>query len=65
MKRDRIIELITDPNKNFLTSFVVGTLLFTVISDGLSALFWETFGDWLQAQLVLRKPYCKLQSPQS
>jgi hypothetical protein len=51
MKRDRIIELITDPTKNFLTSFLVGTLLFTVISDGLSALFWETFGDWLQVQL--------------
>lgn len=55
MKRDRIIELITDPTKNFLTSFVVGTLLFTVISDGLSALFWETFGDWLQAQLGIGK----------
>ena len=51
MKRNRIVELITDPTKNFLTFFVVGTLLFAVISDGLSALFWETFSDWLQAQL--------------
>lgn len=51
MKQNRIVELITDPTKNFLSSFVVGTLLFTVISDGLSALFWESFGDWLQAQL--------------
>ncbi|AFZ22164.1 CRISPR-associated protein [Allocoleopsis franciscana] len=55
MKQNRIVELITDPTKNFLSSFVVGTLLFTVISDGLSALFWETFGDWLQTQLGIEK----------
>jgi hypothetical protein len=55
MKRNRIVELITDPTKNFLTSFLVGTLLFTVISDGLSALFWETFGNWLQTQLSIEK----------
>jgi len=46
MKQNRIVELITDPTKNFLASFVVGTLLFTVISDGVSTLFWELLSNW-------------------
>ena len=50
-QRNKIVEWVTDPTKNFLTSFVVGTLLFTVISDGISALFWENFSPWLQGQL--------------
>ncbi|MBW4619376.1 MAG: hypothetical protein KME17_08460 [Cyanosarcina radialis HA8281-LM2] len=50
MKRNSLVELITDPTKNFLASFAIGTLVFTIVSDGVSSLFWETFGDWLQAQ---------------
>lgn len=46
-----IVEWVTDPTKNFLTSFLVGTLLFTIVSDGISALFWENLGAWLQARL--------------
>jgi len=53
MKRASIVQLITDPTKNFLTFFLIGNLLFTVISDGISALFWEVFGLWLHTQLGL------------
>jgi CRISPR-associated protein (Cas_Cas02710) len=49
--RNPIVEWITDPTKSFLTYFLVGILLFTIISDGISDLFWENFGTWLQAQL--------------
>jgi hypothetical protein len=38
-KRNPIIEVISDPTKGFLASFLIGTVLFTIISDGFSALF--------------------------
>lgn len=50
-QRNPMIEWVTDPTKNFLTFFLVGTLLFTIVSDGISALFWDNLGEWLQAQL--------------
>ncbi|NEP19941.1 MAG: CRISPR-associated protein [Leptolyngbya sp. SIO4C1] len=51
MKRPQLVESITDFSKNFLASFIIGTLVFTIISDGVSALFWEVFGSQLQAYL--------------
>ena len=39
---------------NFLAFFVIGTLLFSIFSDGVSALFWDVFGGWLQAQLGIQ-----------
>jgi hypothetical protein len=53
-RRNPILEAVTDPGKNFLAFFVIGVLLFNVFSDGISTLFWNTFGDWLQQQLGIR-----------
>lgn len=54
--RNSIVESITDPTKNFLSFFVVGTLLFTIISDGISELFWDLCGTWLQGRLGIDNP---------
>lgn len=51
IKRSAILEAINDPTKNFLATFLVSTLLFSLISDGVSSLFWGNFSDWLQHQL--------------
>lgn len=51
MKRPQLVESITDFSKNFLATFIVGTLVFTIISDGVSHLFWEVFGPQLQTYL--------------
>ncbi|PZO44746.1 MAG: CRISPR-associated protein [Phormidesmis priestleyi] len=51
-----VIDAITNPAKNFLAFFLVGTLLFGVFADGISALFWDSFGKWLQGQLGLTNP---------
>jgi hypothetical protein len=50
-KRNSIVEAVTNPTKNFLATFLISTLLFNIISDGLSQLFWGNFSDWLQPQL--------------
>jgi hypothetical protein len=47
MSRNRLIEAISDPTKNFLASFLVGTLLFTIVSDGVTSLFWDKLGGWV------------------
>lgn len=47
-RRSPILDAITDPGKNFIAFFFIGVLLFSVFSDGVSALFWTTFGNWLQ-----------------
>lgn len=52
-KRNPVLEAITDPTKNFLATFLIGTVLFSLISDGLSALFWGNFSIWLQSQLSI------------
>ncbi|NEQ95621.1 MAG: CRISPR-associated protein [Cyanothece sp. SIO2G6] len=46
MKRNRIATMVTDPTRNFLTSFMVGTLLFGIVADGISNLFWDLFKRW-------------------
>lgn len=51
-----IVEWIADPTKSFLTYFLVGILLFTIISDGISDLFWEYFCAWLQTRLGIENP---------
>jgi CRISPR-associated protein (Cas_Cas02710) len=48
-----IVEWITDPTKNFLTFFLVGTLLFSIISDGIAELFWEILETGLPVLLKL------------
>ncbi|MEM9543743.1 MAG: hypothetical protein AAGA60_30190 [Cyanobacteria bacterium P01_E01_bin.42] len=49
-RRNPIVELLTDPTKNFLTYFSIGTLVFSIISDGLTTFFWQRFSG-LQKQL--------------
>lgn len=39
---------ITDPAKNFLAFFAVSVLFFNVFAAGLSTLFWDNLGGWLQ-----------------
>lgn len=53
-RRNPILEAVTDPGKNFLAFFFIGLMLFNVFSDGISIVFWSTFGGWLQRQLGLR-----------
>lgn len=50
MKRNPIVEILADPTKNFLANFVIGTLIFTILSDGISDLFWQTIEDWAKTQ---------------
>ncbi len=50
MKRNPIIEILADPTKFFLINFVIGTLAFTIISDGFSALFWDQVKTLANAQ---------------
>ncbi|MFE4108587.1 CRISPR-associated protein [Almyronema epifaneia] len=47
MNRNRIIEAISDPTKNFIAFFLVGTLVFTIVSDGVSTLFWQRLSPWM------------------
>jgi len=56
VKRNPIATLVADPARNFLASFMVGTLLFGIISDGVSNLFWDVFQQWGQRQ-PLPVPY--------
>lgn len=51
LKSNPVIEAVTNPTKNFLATFLISTLLFNIISDGISQLFWGNFSDWLQTQL--------------
>ena len=46
MNHRRLIESISDPTKNFLAFFLIGTLLFTIVSDGVSELFWQQLSPW-------------------
>ena len=43
-----ILTAITNPAKNFLAFFAVGVLLFDIFSTGISNLFWQNLGGWLQ-----------------
>lgn len=49
-KQAWIVRAIADPTKNFLAFFLVGTLLFTVVSDGVSYVFWDLLGTWLEGR---------------
>ncbi|MBW4652553.1 MAG: hypothetical protein KME20_05850 [Kaiparowitsia implicata GSE-PSE-MK54-09C] len=42
------LDAITDPAKNFLAFFAVSVLFFNVFAAGLSTLFWDNLGGWLQ-----------------
>lgn len=50
-KRNPVIEAVTNPTKNFLATFLISTILFSIISNGASGLFWGSFSDWMQQQL--------------
>ena len=43
-----ILDAIADPAKNFLAFFAVSVLFFNVFAAGLSTLFWDNLGGWLQ-----------------
>ena len=53
-RRNPILEAITDPGKNFIAFFFIGVLLFNIFSDGISSLFWTTFGGWLQRRVGIQ-----------
>lgn len=53
-RRNSVLEAVSDPGKNFLAFFFIGILLFNTFSDGISTLFWQSFGPWLQQQLGIR-----------
>ncbi|MEM1281332.1 MAG: CRISPR-associated protein [Cyanobacteria bacterium P01_D01_bin.6] len=55
MHRNRFVEAISDPTKNFLAFFLVGTLLFTIVSDGVTNLFWEKLGSLIVEQTWLNE----------
>ncbi|QZZ21820.1 hypothetical protein J5X98_05120 [Leptothermofonsia sichuanensis E412] len=43
-----LLDAITDPAKNFLAFFAVSVVFFNVFAAGLSTLFWDNLGGWLQ-----------------
>ena len=51
VRRNTLAEILADPTKSFLAYFVVGTLIFTLVSDGVSGLFWEVVEGWAKTQL--------------
>jgi hypothetical protein len=50
LKRNPIVEILADPTKSFLANFVLGTLIFTIVSDGISNLFWDWLKGWTKTQ---------------
>jgi hypothetical protein len=50
MKRNRLLEAIVDPTKNFLVFVVIGIFGLGIISDGLSTLLLDNLAVWLQAR---------------
>ncbi|ESA34642.1 crispr-associated protein [Leptolyngbya sp. Heron Island J] len=60
VKSHTVVESITDFTKNFFASFVVGTLVFTIISDGVSALFWEVLGKRLETEFGISYNWLRL-----
>lgn len=50
MKKPTLVEILADPTKSFLANFVLGTLIFTIVSDGISEIFWEWIKDWAKIQ---------------
>lgn len=53
MKPRTIIESLTSPTKVFPLYFFFGMFIGPTISQALSILFWDNFGNWLQNQLNL------------
>ncbi len=53
-RRNPILEAVIDPGKNFLAFFFIGVLLFNVFADGISALFWNSLGLWVQKRRLIR-----------
>lgn len=45
-----LVRAIADPTRNFLAFFLVGTLLFSLVSDGVSYLFWDLLGTWVEGR---------------
>jgi hypothetical protein len=43
-----LLTAINDPAKNFLAFFAVSVLFFNVFAAGISTLFWDNLGGWLQ-----------------
>ena len=60
MKRNPIVEILADPTKFFLANFVLGTLGFTIVSDGISALFWNAIDAQAKVQPWMSEPLFKI-----
>ncbi|GAB4460120.1 MAG: hypothetical protein OHK0037_06790 [Elainellaceae cyanobacterium] len=52
-----VVRAIADPTKNFLAFFLVGTLLFTIVSDGVSYLVWDWLGTWVESRWGIQQAW--------
>lgn len=50
MKRNPIIKILADPTRFFLANFLLGTLLFNILSTGVTDLFWDSIKGWAKTQ---------------
>ncbi|MEO0490489.1 MAG: CRISPR-associated protein [Cyanobacteria bacterium J06659_2] len=50
-RRNPILQALSDPTKNFLSFFFIGVLLINIFSNGVSDLFWDNLGSWIQDNL--------------
>lgn len=50
-RRNPILQALSDPTKNFLSFFFIGVLLVNIFSNGVSDLFWDNLGSWIQDNL--------------
>ncbi|NEQ47563.1 MAG: CRISPR-associated protein [Leptolyngbya sp. SIOISBB] len=53
-RRNPILQALSDPTKNFLSFFIIGVVLLNLFSSGVSDLFWENLGAWLQTNLNIQ-----------
>jgi hypothetical protein len=53
-RRNPILQALSDPTKNFLSFFIIGVVLLNLFSSGVSDLFWENLGPWLQRNLNIQ-----------
>jgi hypothetical protein len=53
-RRNLILQALSDPTKNFLSFLIIGVVLLNLFSSGVSDLFWENLGGWLQTNLNIQ-----------
>jgi len=52
-----MVQILTDPTKNFLAWFVIGTLVFSIVSDGVTVIFWDVLEQQVYPNVPLTLPY--------